>query len=57
MKRGSESPNAKLTEIEVRMIRQRIQAGESLSSLADDYGVSVAQISYIKTRKQWKHVD
>lgn len=52
-KRGAEHPEAKLTEDQVRAIRvdPRLQR-----DIAASYGVSLALIGFIKTRRAWKHV-
>jgi len=52
-KRGEHLSFAKLTESDVRNIR-----GDSrtLKEIAQDYGVSLQSIHYIKKRKHWKHV-
>ena len=40
----------------VRLIRLRVLAGESRASIAREYGVSSPVVSYICSRKTWKHV-
>ena len=54
---GAKNPNAKLTEDDVRTIRQRIADGASHATLAAEYGVSKTTISFIRNRKLWAHVD
>jgi transposase-like protein len=56
MVRGSESQRAKLDEIDVRIIKERLMTGETMASIAKDYGVSSTTIFYIKQGKHWKHV-
>jgi hypothetical protein len=51
--RGERSPQAKLSECEVRAIRKDPR---SLSAIARDYGVDIKQIHRIKRRENWKHV-
>lgn len=54
---GEECPNAKLTEDQVREIRQCYALGRiSQPQLAHEYGVTQANISSILHRKSWKHV-
>jgi hypothetical protein len=48
--------NARLTEDDVRAIRQRRAAGETTVALGKAFGVSSPQISYIVNRKVWRHV-
>lgn len=50
---GENNPNSKLTEVDVLMIRQRLDEGESQTSIAKDYGVSMTMIGYIRTKKSW----
>jgi hypothetical protein len=51
--RGERHPNARLTEADVRNIRN---SGEFQRVLALQYGVSQSLISFIKRRVWWKHV-
>lgn len=46
----------KLTENEVLRIKQRLKKGDSLRTLAKQYGVSDMQIHRIKTGENWSHV-
>ena len=50
---GSENGRAKLTEIDIPIIRQRLATGETQELIAADYGVNRATISYIKLNKTW----
>lgn len=50
---GIRNGNAKLTEADVRAIRNSVAEGRSL---ADDYDVSPALISLIRNRKVWEHL-
>ena len=52
--RGEKSRNAKLTEEQVLEIRKR--ATETHQRLAEEYGVARTTISYIITRRRWKHI-
>jgi hypothetical protein len=54
--RGERNPQAKLSESDVRDIRQRRVDGERVGSLAKAYGMSAANISTIVHRRSWKHV-
>jgi hypothetical protein len=54
---GETNPSAKLTEQQVREIRERhAVSGGSFAALARDYGVTGRQIGQIVRRKQWKHI-
>jgi hypothetical protein len=46
----------RITETDVRTIRQKVREGESQRELAIDYRVTLANISMIVNRKTWKHV-
>ena len=48
-------PNRKLTFENVREIRERISLGETLTSIAQSFGVTIQAISLIKHGKNWKH--
>ena len=54
--KGSESPNSKLTENDVRNIRIRLRDGEKGANLAREYKVDATLISAIKKMTTWKHV-
>lgn len=55
--KGEDHPNAKLTEDDVKEIRQLYATGEHTQiALADRFGVSDVMISYIVNRKSWKHI-
>jgi hypothetical protein len=47
---------AKLTEDDVRVIRQRTASGEKQRDIARDFGVTQACVSLIHTRQQWADV-
>lgn len=53
---GEGNPKSKLTESDVRNIRDRYDGGESTDSLAAEYGVSKEQIRRINRREAWTHV-
>ena len=48
--------NQKLNEQDVHEIRRRRECGETYSSIAKDYPVSIIQILCICKRKSWSHV-
>jgi hypothetical protein len=54
--RGEDAPSSKLTDDDVRAIRLRRASGETLTSIASDFGVSHPNISAICKLKTWKHV-
>lgn len=56
-RRGESQHLAKLTEADVRDIKNRINKGETLSSIARDKHVGVSAIWSIKEGKTWKHVE
>jgi len=53
---GERNPRARLTEDDVRAIRRRCEAGETNRSLAAEFGVAVATIGMIRTRRTWASV-
>lgn len=56
---GSQMPNAKLTEDDVREIRSMYRVrepGRTIPDLAERYGVSTALIYNIVSGKKWRHV-
>jgi hypothetical protein len=54
--RGSEHPDAKLTDRLVREARSRWATGERQNVLAAEYGVSKPTMHKALTRKTWQHV-
>jgi hypothetical protein len=55
--RGSRNPAAKLTEGQVIDMRARYAVGGiTHEQLAAEYGVSRALVSFILTRKVWRHI-
>lgn len=52
--RGEENPSAKLTEPEVRAIRE---SGDRLSDIAERFGIGVSTASLIRNRHLWTHVE
>lgn len=54
--RGESHPSSKLTRAEVAALRLRALAGESLSGLAEVYGVSVSSVWRAVRGVSWAHV-
>jgi hypothetical protein len=48
--------NAKVTEDQVREIRDRHANGEGRVSLAQAYGITASSVGRIVTRKSWSHI-
>lgn len=55
--RGERNGNAKLTEDQVQEILRRAADGETLTRIAQDFGVSRTMIGYIRSGKSWAHSD
>jgi len=54
---GEQNPRARLSDSDIRRIRRLYEAGSrTQQALADEYGVSRAQISNIINRKRWGHL-
>lgn len=51
--RGERHGFAKVTEVEVREIRSRRAAGETLASIAADYGIGFPSVCSIAKGKRW----
>lgn len=57
-KRGEDSTNSKLSENEVREIRDRYGSGDvTMAELGSEYGVSASAINYVLKGDNWSHVD
>jgi len=56
-KKGEGVSLAKLNPDKVRQIREKIQAGQSLSSISREYGVGTTVVWSIKKGLTWKHVE
>ena len=54
--KGASHPRSKLTEIEIREIRERSDWPESVNQIAAKYGVCQSTIYLIKRGKAWKHL-
>lgn len=55
--RGTESPGAKLTDDDVRHIRQLAKQGRTHRAIAKIYRISRGHISRIVSGKRWTHVE
>jgi hypothetical protein len=55
-RRGSESTMAKLSEEDVRQIRERVAAGEATRALGREFGVSHTAIRYAVSGRNWAAV-
>lgn len=55
--RGERAGNAKLTEVQVRELRQLGAQGWSQRQLGERYGISAVAAGLILRRKTWAHVD
>jgi hypothetical protein len=55
--RGASRSNTRLTEDGVRAIRSRVAAGERRAVVAAEFGVSVAAVDLIVTRKRWVYLE
>jgi hypothetical protein len=56
MPKGEDNHNSKLTERQVRKIRELRLAGWSLPKLGEKFGVSHPSISAIVHRRTWRHI-
>jgi hypothetical protein len=54
--KGEANGRAKLSEQDVRVIRERYASGESQQRIADDYGVDQTAVGFIVRRVHWSHV-
>lgn len=54
--RGERSSTAKLTEADVREIRERRKAGEMMHVIAEAFGTSTTNVDHIVKLRTWKHV-
>lgn len=55
--KGENHPDAKLTEQQVREIREKyLKENTSLDNLGKEYGVTYQNIYAIITRRSWKHI-
>lgn len=54
--RGERVRQSKVTEADVREMRRMRRDGQSLTQLADRYGLKISAVSHICTGRNWKHV-
>jgi len=54
--RGEGHGRAKLNAGQVRAIRAKRAAGQTLRSLAAEYGCSISNVHLIVARKKWRHI-
>lgn len=54
--RGGRSGSAKLSAEDVINIRHAREAGEPLATIAKRFGVGVANVGHICSRRNWRHV-
>jgi len=54
--RGERNGRARLTEVEVGEIRQKIAHGANLSALGREYNVSNVAIGHIKRKRNWRGI-
>ena len=52
--KGTKHPNSKLTDDDIRAIRRSLKSGVDV---AREYGISTANVSLIRSRKAWPHVE
>lgn len=53
---GERHPRAKLTESDVRAIRDAVRNGRSVASLAREYGMSQSTLSRVWRGLRWSHI-
>jgi IS30 family transposase len=56
VRRGECASNARLTEPQIREIRELAKSGVSQTEIASHYGVTRGAISHVVTRRNWRHV-
>lgn len=54
--RGEDNVCSKLTEQDVRQIRRRVDAGETQTGVAREFGVHKTTVQYLYARKTWRHI-
>jgi hypothetical protein len=54
--KGEAHPSSPLSELDIKVIRDLRDAGATLTRISEAYGVSIAAIHNITTRKTWKEV-
>lgn len=56
LQRGESHHNSKLKREDVLLIIKRIDSGEIMRTIAEDFNVSIASIGYIKKGTNWAHL-
>lgn len=54
--RGQSHANAKLSDADVRKIKEKISHGQTNASIAIEFHVAPSTISAIANGKMWKHI-
>jgi hypothetical protein len=52
---GEKHPQARLTEDDVRTIRERLAAGDRQADIARDYGIDPSHVAHIRAGRAWQH--
>lgn len=55
-RKGQKHNNAKLTEEDVKKIRERLGKGDLQKEIAEDFHTSASNISGINCHHNWKHI-
>lgn len=55
-RRGERNNSAKLTASDVRQIRSKRAAGQAISALSEEFGISKSQLKNIVNNKHWRNV-
>jgi hypothetical protein len=55
--RGEEHPKTRLTEGDIRSIRERARGGDTYREIALSHGVAIGTIAKIISRENWGHVE
>ena len=53
---GELNNNAKVTKIDIPVIRERSENGETYMAIAEDYGVHEETIGQIVRKESWAHI-
>lgn len=54
--RGTKNPKSKLTDDDIRAIRERLKSGETQRNIGKEFGVTDVTVSLIARNKIWTHV-
>jgi len=55
--KGSNHPSARLTENDIKSVKELIDCGLTNNNVAEQFGVSSSMVSLIKRGHRWKHMD